>query len=794
MDSQTLFLHRPSRMDSSHAAGTWEHPPSFYCPISQQCMHDPVVLSDGQSYERRHIERWLLEQSSSPVTGLQLSAKDVFPNHALRNAIEEYFKQVFCAHRRAIRNTMSDEEPGAESSLGSNVSLLRTIDALMQCSLLMNADLSTESVLRRITDEAMMLVGAEVASVFLVDSAKQELYSNINSTGGELRIPITAGIAGHVATTGEPVVIQDTYGDKRFSKQMDAKTGFKTRNMMCVPLKVKRGGVIGVVQLINKTSTAETETFSADDLQFLQVFASQAATAVATTNEVNDPISHEPDQLLCLPSPVKTCVGERSEMSQQHDLPGQRSKIQDPENAPQPIAKVAGEGISRKGLHLAQIELPARTKCADSKVSKLLSGGFDAWQLDTLALAEATDNMPLSTLGNYLFEHLGLVDHFCLDQQKLSRFFEHIECGYDNGNPYHNRAHAASVMHTMHALLQHGELAQAVAGSSGGSDDAEEGGCQIETMACLLAAAMHDYEHLGLSNDFLIRTNHERALAHNDQHVNEHHHSAGAFAVMMRPECNFLTGMPAEDFRRLRGLIIDLILGTDMSSHGALIKSFTQTLDSSAVADKSEGAGSGARAALSFHSPSTPQDAMLLLQVAMKCADIGHLALEWTNHVQWVGRLEAEFFAQGDREQALGLPISFLMDRTKPGLSETQTGFFDFMVLPLFRALVRAAPSAQPMLSAVEENRQRWHEIEEAKKSDAQAESHDMVTRSDSKTSVSTETSFYSEASPGGSQLSTQKRSGRARQRAAKFWRSVRAHTPSPREFRSSDSWSSDVI
>merc|ERR1719272_1960700 len=102
-------------------------------------------------------------------------------------------------------------------------------------------------------DEAKMLLGADVASVFLVDSERQELYSNVNSTKGELRVPITAGIAGHVATTGEPLIIDDAYADKRFNKMNDMKTGFRTRNMMCVPLKVKKGGVLGVVQLINKT-------------------------------------------------------------------------------------------------------------------------------------------------------------------------------------------------------------------------------------------------------------------------------------------------------------------------------------------------------------------------------------------------------------------------------------------------------------------------------------------------------------------------------------------------------------
>ena len=67
------------------------------------------------------------------------------------------------------------------------------------------------------------------------------------------------------------------------------------------------------------------------------------------------------------------------------------------------------------------------------------------------------------------------------------------------------------------------------------------------------------------------------------------------------------------------------------------------------------------------------QDVDLVLQMVLKCADLGHLASAWDLHVQWVLRLQEESFAQGDREKALGLhPTSFLCDRCKPGAYETQ--------------------------------------------------------------------------------------------------------------------------
>ena len=68
-------------------------PPSFCCPIGRELMHDPVSCSDGHSYEREHIVRWLRESRLSPVTGAPLPSPDLRPNHALRNAIEEWAAQ-----------------------------------------------------------------------------------------------------------------------------------------------------------------------------------------------------------------------------------------------------------------------------------------------------------------------------------------------------------------------------------------------------------------------------------------------------------------------------------------------------------------------------------------------------------------------------------------------------------------------------------------------------------------------------------------------------------------------------
>ena len=68
-------------------------PPSFCCPIGRELMRDPVSCADGHSYEREHITRWLSTSRLSPVTGAPLPSPDLRPNHALRNAIEEWSAQ-----------------------------------------------------------------------------------------------------------------------------------------------------------------------------------------------------------------------------------------------------------------------------------------------------------------------------------------------------------------------------------------------------------------------------------------------------------------------------------------------------------------------------------------------------------------------------------------------------------------------------------------------------------------------------------------------------------------------------
>lgn len=95
------------------------------------------------------------------------------------------------------------------------------------------------------------------------------------------------------------------------------------------------------------------------------------------------------------------------------------------------------------------------------------------------------------------------MSRFNMRGAQAARFLRAVEAGYRD-NPYHNRTHAADVLQTMHALLTRGGLVPHYADP-------------LTQLACYLAAATHDLEHVGLTNDFLIASNHELAIVYNDK-------------------------------------------------------------------------------------------------------------------------------------------------------------------------------------------------------------------------------------------------------------------------------------
>ena len=138
-------------------------------------------------------------------------------------------------------------------------------------------------------------VNVEQASIFLNDSRTGELYTRIATSKitREIRMLNQVGIAGHVFTTGRGAIIADAYADERFNPEVDKRTGYVTRNILCVPLRTLKGQVIGVAELLNK----KDGDFTVEDLELLEALVRQAAIALESRRNAEE-MEHDRQQQL----------------------------------------------------------------------------------------------------------------------------------------------------------------------------------------------------------------------------------------------------------------------------------------------------------------------------------------------------------------------------------------------------------------------------------------------------------------------------------------------------------------
>ncbi|MBF0320062.1 MAG: GAF domain-containing protein [Nitrospirae bacterium] len=155
--------------------------------------------------------------------------------------------------------------------------ILGKLSAILKISSRVCNVLSLDLVLMRMMEISNEAMDTEGSTVFLNDASTNELFSRVlhGEVMEEIRIPNDTGIAGTVFQSGESAIIGDAYADTRFNAEVDKKTGFKTRNILCAPMRTRNNEIIGVVQLLNKKSG----TFNSDDIKLIEGIASQASVA-----------------------------------------------------------------------------------------------------------------------------------------------------------------------------------------------------------------------------------------------------------------------------------------------------------------------------------------------------------------------------------------------------------------------------------------------------------------------------------------------------------------------------------
>lgn len=155
---------------------------------------------------------------------------------------------------------------------------VRDLESLLRVARALAVEKDLDRLLRLIIKHTTRVMDAERSSLYLYDAERDEIWTKIaqGMSSAEIRLPLGTGIAGTVAQTLQPINIPEAYADARFDRAWDQASGFRTRNILCMPMLNHEGKLIGVIQVLNK----RTGPFTAYDEQLLGAFSTHAAIAL----------------------------------------------------------------------------------------------------------------------------------------------------------------------------------------------------------------------------------------------------------------------------------------------------------------------------------------------------------------------------------------------------------------------------------------------------------------------------------------------------------------------------------
>ncbi|VDK86545.1 unnamed protein product [Litomosoides sigmodontis] len=320
---------------------------------------------------------------------------------------------------------------------------------------------------------------------------------------------------------------------------------------------------------------------------------------------------------------------------------------------------------------------------------------LDEWGPDIFKIHEFSNGHSLTCITFTILKKRGLLKTFEIPSGILLNYLLHLEHHYRD-NPYHNQVHAADVTQSVNVLISSPTLQDVFS--------------ELEVLASIFAGAIHDVDHPGFTNHYLINTNSELAIMYNDESVLEQHHLAVAFKLLQDSN-SILKFEYVQYFNKKRYRILH-VLATDMSKHMSILADLKTMVEAKKVAGSS---------VLTLDKT----DGLQVMQTMIHLADLSNPTKPISIYSIWVKNIMEEYWRQGDRERDLGIDISPMCDRNNITIAKSQVGFIDFIVQPLFETWADLVnPHAQYILDQLELNRQ-WYQAripEEQDKHDATEE------------------------------------------------------------------------
>merc|ERR1712048_1387744 len=316
-------------------------------------------------------------------------------------------------------------------------------------------------------------------------------------------------------------------------------------------------------------------------------------------------------------------------------------------------------------------------------------------------LPEVGGNIAL-IFGTFLSSKYSWFRQYLVPRDKFSNFLMDIGANYKQDIPYHNQIHGVDVLHTMMHFCA--------------SPLFERNMTDLDLLSAFIAAICHDVGHTGQTNQYHINAETELALRYNDRSVLENFHISLAFKILKEANNSFLENLSKSEYKYVRDSVIDMVLGTDMFFHQRQLQKLQQFTNIIAKERKEK------EKEIELHVLSKDKiprfgrilnEKRFVMTITLHLSDVSSPAKKLSASMEWTMRITQEFFDQGDKERAQGLPISAGCDRNSnkgaANIAKQTLAFIYFIVHPMFKLYHILDPdTTKKFLAGIKKTRAYW--------------------------------------------------------------------------------------
>uniref|UniRef100_A0A8D2HYA4 Phosphodiesterase n=1 Tax=Urocitellus parryii TaxID=9999 RepID=A0A8D2HYA4_UROPR len=356
------------------------------------------------------------------------------------------------------------------------------------------------------------------------------------------------------------------------------------------------------------------------------------------------------------------------------------------------------EYVFTKNVHQSHshLAMPITINDVPPSIAQLLDNE-ESWDFNIFELEAVTHKRPLVYLGLKVFSRFGVCEFLNCSETTLRAWLQVIEANYHSSNAYHNSTHAADVLHATAFFL--------------GKERVKGSLDQMDEVAALIAATVHDVDHPGRTNSFLCNAGSELAVLYNDTAVLESHHTALAFQLTVKDtKCNIFKNIDRNHYRTLRQAIIDMVLATEMTKHFEHVNKFVNSINKPMAAETE-----GSDCECNSTGKNFPENQILIKRMMIKCADVANPCRPLDLCIEWAGRISEEYFAQTDEEKRQGLPVVMpVFDRNTCSIPKSQISFIDYFITDMFDAW-DAFAHLPALMQHLADNYKHWKTLDDLK-------------------------------------------------------------------------------